>query len=117
MVTNTRSKRAAPGRPTVPPDFRRAARRIKEISDLTRLRVLLLLGDGERSVGSLSLEISCSMSALSRHLAFLRLAGVVATRRDGQRKVYDLTIAGRALRRVVLGLIGGEDRRHARKSG
>ena len=111
MVTITRSKRAAPGRPADPPDFQHAAQRIKEVSDLTRLQVLLLLGDGERTVGSLSSEISCSMSALSRHLAFLRLAGVVAPRRDGQRKVYDLTVAGRALRRVVLRLLAADDGR------
>jgi DNA-binding transcriptional ArsR family regulator len=105
MVTITMPKRAAPRPPSDPPDFHRAAERLKQVSDLTRLRVLLLLGDGERSVGSLSSEISCSMSALSRHLAFLRLAGLVTARRDAQRKVYDLTDSGLVLRRVVMGLV------------
>ena len=46
------------------------------------------------------------MTVLSRHLALLRLAGLVVPRRDGQRNVYALTDAGRDMRRVVAGLAG-----------
>ena len=41
------------------------------------------------------------MTVLSRHLALLRLAGLVVPRRDAQRNVYALTDAGRDLRRVI----------------
>ena len=101
-----RAPRAAREPPAGPTDFRRPAARLKQASDLIRLRVLLLLGDGERSVGALRAEIACSMTALSRHLALLRLAGLVMPRRDAQRNVYALTDAGRDLRRVVAGVVG-----------
>jgi DNA-binding transcriptional ArsR family regulator len=91
-----------------PPDFRRLAARLKQASDPTRLRVLLLLGDGERCVGILHSEIACSMTTISRHLALLRLAGLVEPRRDGQQNVYALTDAGRTLRRVVVGVVDGD---------
>jgi DNA-binding transcriptional ArsR family regulator len=68
-----------------PTDFRRLAARLKQVSDPTRLRVVLLLGDGERSVGDLCAEIACSMTSLSRHLALLRLVDLVVPRRDDQR--------------------------------
>jgi DNA-binding HxlR family transcriptional regulator len=97
----------APREPTPgPPDFQRLAARLKHVSDPTRLHVLLLLGDGERSVGVLQAEVACSMTVLSRHLALLRLAGLVVPRRDAQRNVYALTDAGRVLRRAVEGVAG-----------
>src|SRR5512135_1897304 len=68
MTASTRPKPKATHEPTPgPTDFRRMAERLKQGFDLTRLRVLLLLGDGERSVGDLRSEISCSMTAISRH--------------------------------------------------
>ena len=107
MTASTRPKPKATHEPTPgPTDFRRIAERLKQGSDLTRLRVLLLLGDAERSVGDLRSEISCSMTAISRHLALLRLAGLIVPTRDGQRNVYALTDAGRDLRRAVVGVVG-----------
>jgi DNA-binding transcriptional ArsR family regulator len=105
MVTISKSKRAALKPTLSASDLRRTAALIKQVSDFTRLFVLLLLGDGERSVGGLRSEILCSMTALSRHLTRLRLAGLVVPRRDAQRNVYDLTEAGWVLHRVVSGLI------------
>ena len=53
MITISKSRKAT-SRPTSGPiDFHRAAERIKQVSNLTRLRVLLLLGEGERSVGAI----------------------------------------------------------------
>jgi DNA-binding transcriptional ArsR family regulator len=89
-----------------PDDFRGMANRFKQVSDLTRLQVLVLLGDNEHSVGELSARVGASMSALSRHLALLRLAGVVVYTRTGQRNVYALTGPGRAIWRVVMVLMG-----------
>ena len=107
MVTPTGpGPRAAREPPPGPTDFRRSAARLWQVSDPTRLRVVLLLGDGERSVGDLRAEITCSMTALSRHLALLRLAGLVVPRRDNQRNLYALTDAGRDLRRVVARMVG-----------
>jgi DNA-binding transcriptional ArsR family regulator len=106
MTIPVKPKRANSRPAASPADFHRVAGRLKQVSDLTRLRVLLLLGDNERSVGALCLEISCSMTALSRHLALLRLAGLIVARRNGQQNIYALTDAGWILRKVVQG-VGG----------
>ena len=49
-----------------------------------RLLILCQLGPGELQAGALQAPLGLSQSALSQHLAVLREAGVVATRRDSQ---------------------------------
>lgn len=56
-----------------------------------RLRILCELLEGERSVSSLEAVIGISQSALSQHLARLREAQVVTTRREAQSIYYSLT--------------------------
>jgi ArsR family transcriptional regulator, virulence genes transcriptional regulator len=97
-----RSARPPPG----PADYRRVAQRLKGVADPVRLSVLLHLLEGERSVGELHDGLAVSLSAVSRQLAFLRLSGVVDTRRDGQRTFYRLTDAGRGLMLTVATLDG-----------
>lgn len=53
-----------------------------------RLLILCRLAEGERSVGELVGTVELSQSALSQHLARLRAAQIVATRRDGQTIFY-----------------------------
>src|SRR5258708_29147849 len=89
-----------------PSEFHRLAVRLKQVSYLTRLRVILLLRESERSVGALCSQISCSQSALSRHLALMRLDGLVRPRRNGQQNVYALTDAGRNMGRVIAAVVG-----------
>jgi ArsR family transcriptional regulator len=48
-----------------------------------RLQTLRLLGAGERSVSDLAQHVDLSQSALSQHLARLRKARLVSTRREG----------------------------------
>ena len=90
--------------PARPIDFRLLAERFKQVSEIARLRVLLSLGEDDRSVGELAATVGLRMSALSRHLSRLRLAGLVESARDGQRNVYALTAEGRNLRRNVMQL-------------
>ena len=54
------------------------------LSDKTRLRLLALMADGEVSVGFLAESLGESQPKISRHLAYLRSAGLVDTRRDGK---------------------------------
>ena len=54
------------------------------LSDKTRIRLLALMNDGEVSVGFLADELGESQPKISRHLAYLRNAGLVSTRRDGK---------------------------------
>ena len=54
------------------------------LSDKTRLRLIDLMRNGEVSVGFLADSLGESQPKTSRHLAYLRNAGVVTTRREGK---------------------------------
>jgi ArsR family transcriptional regulator len=54
------------------------------LADRTRLRVLNLLGCGEVCVCYFVELLGESQPKISRHLAYLRRAGVVSARRDGK---------------------------------
>ncbi|NBE91680.1 helix-turn-helix transcriptional regulator [Nonomuraea sp. KC401] len=58
------------------------------LSDATRLRLMWLLSSGEYDVSSMSAAIGAARPSVSQHLAKLRLAGLVQTRRDGRRVLY-----------------------------
>lgn len=70
-----------------------------------RVRILELLREGERSVGTLQTELGLESGATSQHLAALRRVGLVESRRDGTsvyyrvagEEVFALLEAGRAL--------------------
>lgn len=53
-----------------------------------RLQIVWLLADGERDVGTLAAQVGGSVPAVSQHLAKLKLAGLVRSRREGRRQVY-----------------------------
>jgi ArsR family transcriptional regulator, virulence genes transcriptional regulator len=54
------------------------------MANAKRLSILALLQDQEHSVGALCAKVGLSQSALSQHLAKLRAAKLVTTRRDAQ---------------------------------
>ena len=60
------------------------------LSDKTRLRLLALMADGEVSVGFLADSLGESQPKTSRHLAYLRNAGLVSARRDGKWIYYNI---------------------------
>lgn len=60
------------------------------LSDTTRLKLISLMSDGEVSVGYLAESTGESQPKVSRHLAYLRTAGLVATRRDGKHIYYGI---------------------------
>lgn len=60
------------------------------LSDKTRLRLLALMADGEVPVGFLADKLGESQPKISRHLAYLRSAGLVSTRRDGKWIYYGI---------------------------
>lgn len=53
-----------------------------------RVRILELLGDGERSVGDLQTALEIDSSGTSQHLAALRRQGVLDSRREGTSVYY-----------------------------
>jgi ArsR family transcriptional regulator len=68
-----------------------AARVGRALGDPKRLCVLERLLAGEASVGELSGSIGCEVPNMSQHLAVLRNAGLVSTRRDGSTVYYRLS--------------------------
>lgn len=56
----------------------------------TRIAILELLGDGERTVGELVEASEVPQPTLSQHLSVLRSKGVVSTRREGTSVHYKL---------------------------
>lgn len=67
-----------------------AAKLLAALANRHRLAILCELTEGERPVGALVQSVGLSQSALSQHLAKLRAAGIVATRRDAQTIYYRL---------------------------
>ena len=60
------------------------------LSDETRLRLLSLMKDGEVCVCHLQGVLKTNQPKISRHLAYLRRAGLVEARRDGKWMHYRL---------------------------
>lgn len=60
------------------------------LADRTRLALLRRLGEGEADVGTLTEACGAARPSVSQHLARLRLAGLVTTRKEGRRVVYAL---------------------------
>lgn len=62
----------------------------KVLSDPNRLKVLLLLKDGEKNVGALIDELGMEQSAVSHQLKLLRENHIVKSRREGKTVYYSL---------------------------
>src|SRR5688572_33512400 len=56
-----------------------------------RAEIVDLLAQGERSVDEVAVEIDQSVANTSHHLRSLAAAGLLRSRRDGQRIIYRLT--------------------------
>ena len=82
-----------------------AAILLKQVSDPTRLRIILLLAEGERHVGALCEVVDLSQPATSHHLALLRHTGMIAARRQGKNNFYALTEPGERLASIVKDIV------------
>ena len=72
-------------------DPQRISSMFRAFSDPTRLRILRLLQAGECCVGDLVSILELPQPSVSRHLAYLREAGLVADRKQGLWVYYRLT--------------------------
>lgn len=70
------------------------ARRFRVIGDPTRIKLLDQLRDGELSVGDLVERVGAGQQNVSKHLAVLAEAGVLARRKDGNRVLYRIADEG-----------------------
>jgi len=82
------------------------ARLFKVLSDETRLRILALLREGELCVCDLMAILELPQSTVSRHLAYLRNAGLVEDRRQGVWMFYRLTTDNTPFAGALLALLG-----------
>ncbi|MER6314227.1 ArsR/SmtB family transcription factor [Streptomyces sp. NPDC056257] len=69
------------------------------LADRTRLALMERLARGEADVTTLTEACGAARPSVSQHLAKLRLAGLVTTRKDGRRVVY--AVRHGHLRRLV----------------
>jgi DNA-binding transcriptional ArsR family regulator len=66
------------------------------LASSTRLHMVWVLTQGECDVSTLAERVGGALPAVSQHLAKLKLAGLVSSRREGHRRVYlvvDPTVA------------------------
>ena len=77
-------------------------RLFRAFSDTTRLRILHLLRDGELCVCDLIEVMRLPQPTISRHLSYLRKAGIVQTREERSWNFYTLTSARSAVHKRLL---------------
>ena len=71
--------------------YRLLARTTKALAHPTRLAILSLLREGEVCVCDLEPALDLRQANISQHLAILRRANLVTSRRDGLRILYRVT--------------------------
>lgn len=71
-------------------EIEEASRIFKLLSDMTRLKILLSLEQGERNVTSIAEVVDMEQSAVSHQLKLLRENRMVKSRREGKTVLYRL---------------------------
>ena len=69
---------------------KRASNFLKALAHESRLIILCILAEGEKSVSELEHELELRQPTVSQQLARLRADGLVSTRRDGKIIYYSL---------------------------
>jgi ArsR family transcriptional regulator len=95
------------------PLYQLKAEFFKTLGHPARIRVLELLSEREHAVAEMLPEVGVEAANLSQHLAVLRRAGLVATRREGSSVVYSLTSPEvaellRVARQILTGVLTGQ---------
>ncbi len=63
---------------------------LQAFSNITRIKIIICLGEKEKNVTRLIDHCNLSQSALSQHLAKLRDAGIVECERKGKEIIYSV---------------------------
>lgn len=71
-------------------EFRRAADVFKALGNVSRVRIVNALAEGEHNVAELTALVKLDMSTVSNHLAVLRNVGIVSDERRGTQVFYTL---------------------------
>src|ERR1044071_7435143 len=68
------------------------------LSDKNRLRIVLILAEGEQDVTSLCEALKLAQPTVSHHLGLLRMNRIISPKRQGKRVIYSLDpAAGRVM--------------------
>jgi ArsR family transcriptional regulator len=62
----------------------------KIFGDSTRIKILFLLSQGERSVNQIAAELNMTQSAISHQLRILKTSRLIKAERDGKLSIYSL---------------------------
>ena len=79
----------------------------KAFADETRLRILNLLAQGEQCVCEFQMVLRVPQPKISRHLAYLRRAGLIEEHRDGKWVIYTLAKARNPVHAALLRCVRG----------
>jgi DNA-binding transcriptional ArsR family regulator len=95
------------------PLYQLKAEFFKTLGHPARIRVLELLSEREHAVGEMLPEVGIEATNLSQHLAVLRRAGLVTTRKEGSSVYYSLTSPEvaellRVARQILTGVLSGQ---------
>ncbi len=71
----------------------------KALADINRLKIILFLNDGEKSVNAISQSLNMGQSATSHHLRILKEASIVKIRREANINYY--YIADEHIRTII----------------
>ena len=80
-------------------------RYFKALADATRLRIINLLMRGEMCVCDIQFVLGAAQPNISRHLSYLKNAGLVLGRRDGYRIFYRLADLRDETRDMLFGFL------------
>lgn len=72
------------------PVYELKAEMFRTLGHPARIRILEILRDGEANVGDIAAAVGVTGSTLSQHLATLRRADIVSSRRDGSQVLYEV---------------------------
>ena len=100
-TTTAKTNKPKKGADPRPRQIQKAANLMKQVSDPTRLQVLMMLAEGEMHVGALCAQLNQTQPAVSHHLALLRHGGIIVPRRQGKNNFYGLTEMGADLVKVI----------------
>lgn len=75
----------------------------KAFADETRIRILNLLSKKELCVNEIVKILHIHQPKISRHLSYLRYAGLVTSRRSGAKVYYKLDNTSTGIKKMLLG--------------
>ena len=80
-------------------------RMFKAFADETRLRILHLLVKGELCVCDIMAVLDAPQPKISRHLAYLKRAGLVSDRKEGPWRHYSLAASKSSFQKRLIGCL------------